>query len=233
MSLLASIIGVLGNATAVLVQLSPLPTFWTIVRKKTTGSFSAQPYLFSLLSGMLWVYYGILIIHHGGIPVITISAISGAFQIFYIALYLWFGSKQQRMKTIGILILLCGAFACVVIISMQFKDKVEPVESVGIVCIISAVLSNAAPLTIMHKVIKTSSVEFMPFTLSLSLFLNGASWLSYALVIKDMYLLIPNSIGVTLGAAQLALYAFFRIRGTKKAKLQGIEVGFQQQVLPQ
>ncbi|MCO5599668.1 hypothetical protein L7F22_053773 [Adiantum nelumboides] len=180
------------------------------MRKKTTGSFSPQPYLFSLLSAMLWTYYGILNLKQGGIPVITISSISAVFQVFYIALYLWFGSKPQRIKTVGIFILLCGAFASIVLVSMRFGEQVEPVVTVGIVCIVSGVLSNAAPLTIMHKVIKTRSVEYMPFALSLCLFLNGSAWLAYALILKDIFLMVPNAIGVSLGAAQIALYAFVK-----------------------
>ncbi|KAI5063081.1 hypothetical protein GOP47_0021628 [Adiantum capillus-veneris] len=210
MLLLPFIVGIVGNVTAILVQLSPLPTFWIIMRKKTTGSYSPQPYLFSLLSGMLWTYYGILNLKHGGIPIITISSISAIFQVNYIALYLWFGSKPQRIKTIGIFISLSGAFASIVLVSMRFGEQVEPIVTVGIVCIVAGVLSNAAPLTIMHKVIKTRSVEYMPFALSLCLFLNGSAWLAYALILKDIFLLVPNAIGVTLGAAQLGVYAFYK-----------------------
>ena len=50
-------------------------------------------------------------------------------------------------------------------------------------------------IVMQHKVIRTSSVEYMPFALSMCLFLNGATWLAYALSIKDVFqLVIPQSI---------------------------------------
>ena len=55
------------------------------------------------------------------------------------------------------------------------------------------VVSWVLGLNLQHKVIRTSSVEYMPFALSLCLFLNGATWLAYALSIKDLFQLV-NSI---------------------------------------
>ena len=45
----------------------------------------------------------------------------------------------------------------------------------------------------MHgKVIKTKSVEYMPFFLSLVSFLNGVCWTSYALIKFDLYVTVSN-----------------------------------------
>ncbi|CAL0317268.1 unnamed protein product [Lupinus luteus] len=68
----------------------------------------------------------------------------------------------------------------------------------------------ASPLTVMAKVIKTKSVKYMPFWLSVANFLNGVCWTTYALIHPfDIYVLISNSIGAFSGLIQLTLYACY------------------------
>uniref|UniRef100_A0A452ZPI6 Uncharacterized protein n=1 Tax=Aegilops tauschii subsp. strangulata TaxID=200361 RepID=A0A452ZPI6_AEGTS len=44
------------------------------------------------------------------------------------------------------------------------------------------------------KVIKTRSVEYMPFVLSLVNFLNGCCWTGYALIKFDLYITVSTTI---------------------------------------
>uniref|UniRef100_A0A453G869 Bidirectional sugar transporter SWEET n=1 Tax=Aegilops tauschii subsp. strangulata TaxID=200361 RepID=A0A453G869_AEGTS len=63
----------------------------------------------------------------------------------------------------------------------------------------------------LHRlVIKTKSVEYMPFLLSLSVFLCGTSWFIYGLLGLDPFIYIPNGCGSFLGLMQLILYAIYR-----------------------
>lgn len=41
-----------------------------------------------------------------------------------------------------------------------------------------------------HKVIKTKSVEYMPFFLSLANFANGAVWTAYGLIKFDKFIVV-------------------------------------------
>ncbi|PON43787.1 SWEET sugar transporter [Trema orientale] len=59
------------------------------------------------------------------------------------------------------------------------------------------------------KVINTKSVEYMPFFLSLTNFLNGSVWTAYALIKFDIYVLVSNGLGALSGALQLILYGYY------------------------
>ncbi|XP_028122525.1 bidirectional sugar transporter SWEET16-like isoform X2 [Camellia sinensis] len=67
-----------------------------------------------------------------------------------------------------------------------------------------------APRDIKRTVIKTTSVEYMPFFLSFFLFLNAGVWSVYALLVKDIFIGVPNAIGFILGSAQLILYLVYK-----------------------
>ncbi|KAI4983703.1 hypothetical protein ZWY2020_025569 [Hordeum vulgare] len=83
----------------------------------------------------------------------------------------------------------------------------------GILCVIFGSAMYASPLAIMGKVIKTKSVEYMPFFLSLVSFLNGVCWTSYALIKFNLY--IANGLDALFG---LVLYACYYKSTPKKDK---------------
>ncbi|GFP92930.1 bidirectional sugar transporter sweet1 [Phtheirospermum japonicum] len=75
----------------------------------------------------------------------------------------------------------------------------------------------ASPLAVMRVVIKTKSVEYMPFLLSLFVFLSATCWLVYGLIGKDIFILVPNALGSVFGAMQLTLYAIYcKMKGENK-----------------
>ncbi|KAJ6376044.1 hypothetical protein OIU77_000920 [Salix suchowensis] len=53
-----------------------------------------------------------------------------------------------------------------------------------------------SPLVAVKKVIKTKSVEFMPFYLSFFSFLASSIWMAYGLLSHDLFLASPNLVGV-------------------------------------
>lgn len=58
--------------------------------------------------------------------------------------------------------------------------------------------------------IRTKSVKYMPFLLSFFLFLNAGVWSVYSVLVKDIYIGVPNAVGFVLGSAQLILYMIYK-----------------------
>ncbi|KAJ4955705.1 hypothetical protein NE237_012488 [Protea cynaroides] len=69
---------------------------------------------------------------------------------------------------------------------------------VGSVCIFFGTLMYAAPLSVMNTCHSFSS---------LTTFANGICWTIYAFIYFDIFIMIPNSLRVVFGLAQLILYA--------------------------
>ncbi|TYH82582.1 hypothetical protein ES332_D02G071700v1 [Gossypium tomentosum] len=85
------------------------------------------------------------------------------------------------------------------------------------------IIMYGSPLAAMKTVVRTKSVEYMPFFLSFFLFLNGGIWAFYALLMHDYFLGVPNGIGCLLGTAQLLLYAIYKnAKPSNNTSLQGL-----------
>ncbi|GLT83819.1 hypothetical protein SLE2022_020890 [Rubroshorea leprosula] len=200
--------GILGNLVSFGVSLAPLPTFYQICKKKTSEGFQSIPYVVSLFSAMLWIYYALL--KKDAILLITINTFCVFIQTFYIFTYFYYAPKKERIVTVK-LILLFNVFGFgVVCLSTLFLEKGLRLRVVGYICMGFALSVFAAPLCIVRKVIKTKSVEFMPIYLSLFLTLGAVMWFFYGLLLKDLNIAIPNVVGFLFGILQMILYAIYR-----------------------
>uniref|UniRef100_A0A0A9HL14 Uncharacterized protein n=1 Tax=Arundo donax TaxID=35708 RepID=A0A0A9HL14_ARUDO len=81
---------------------------------------------------------------------------------------------------------------------------------VGYLSVASLIFMFASPLSIINLVIRTKSLEHMPFYLSLSMFLMSVSFFAYGMLLHDFFIYIPYGIGTILGIIQLLLFAYFR-----------------------
>ncbi|KAF6991414.1 hypothetical protein CFC21_008500 [Triticum aestivum] len=214
-----NIVGIVGNVISFGLFLSPVPTFWRIIKAKDVEEFKPDPYLATLLNCMLWVFYGLPIVHPNSILVVTINGIGLVIESAYLIIFFIYATRNTRLKMLGVLTaeaLFMVAVVAGVLLGAHTHEKRSMI--VGILCVIFGSVMYASPLTIMGKVIKTRSVEYMPFVLSLVNFLNGCCWTGYALIKFDLYITIPNGLGAIFGLAQLILYGCYYRSTPKKGK---------------
>ncbi|CAL5352412.1 unnamed protein product [Camellia sinensis] len=207
---LAFAFGLLGNIISFFVFLSPMPTFYQIFKKKSTEGFQSVPYIVALFSAMLLMYYAFLK-KIDSTFIITINSFGCLVEIIYICVYLFYAPKKIKFKTVKLIGLMLGVFGAILILT-QFlvKKSSTRFHIVGWICLVLSVSVFAAPLCILKQVIRTKSVEFMPFSLSLSLTLNAIMWFFYGLLIKDFNIAIPNVLGFIFGIIQMVLYAIYK-----------------------
>ncbi|KAJ0802619.1 putative SWEET sugar transporter [Helianthus annuus] len=203
-------VGIIGNAIALILFLSPVPTFIQIVKKGAVEQFSPVPYLATFVNCGIWVLYGLPLVHPNSLLVITINGAGLFIETVYLLMFLIYSARKQRIKVLLILlaeIVFVGVLSALVL-TVAHTTKVRS-NIVGSIAIVGNIMMYAAPLSVMKLVITTKSVEYMPFFLSLFSTLNGISWTIYALIRFDPYIVIPNGLGSLLGICQLVLYATF------------------------
>ncbi|GAB4849180.1 hypothetical protein Ancab_003990 [Ancistrocladus abbreviatus] len=204
------IVGIVGNITSFFLFGSPIPTFWRIWKNKSVEEFKFHPYVAAIMNCMFWIFYGAPIVHPDSTLVITINSIGLVLEVAYTIIYFTYTDKKKRMQVILFLLGELMIFAILASVTLKvFHTHKARSNFVGAFCVVFGIILYSSPLTVMVKVIKTKSVEFMPFFLSLAAFSNGLVWAVYALIKFDLYILIGNGIGALLGAAQLILYAIY------------------------
>ncbi|CAI9754397.1 unnamed protein product [Fraxinus pennsylvanica] len=205
------VFGVFGNATGLFLFLAPTITFKRIVMKRSTEQFSGIPYVMTLLNCLLSAWYGLPFISPNNILVSIINGTGAAIESVYVLIFLIFAPKKEKAKIFGLLVVILAVFSVVACVSVFAIHDLHTRKLIcGFAATVFSILMYASPLSVMRMVIKTKSVEFMPFFLSLFVFLCGTSWFIYGLIGKDPFLAVPNGFGCGLGAMQLILYFIYR-----------------------
>ncbi|XP_041001879.1 bidirectional sugar transporter SWEET17-like isoform X4 [Juglans microcarpa x Juglans regia] len=225
-------IGIIGNIISVLMFLSPVGTFWRIIKQRSTEQFESLPYICTLLNSSLWTYYGI--IKAGELLVATVNGFGILVETIYVTLFLIYAPARSKAKTVILVGLLdVGFLAAAILVTRLALQGETRIDAVGFLGAALNIVMYSSPLAVMRTVVTTKSVEYMPFFLSFFLFLNGGTWAFYALLVRDYFLLVPNGSGFLLGTVQLVLYAIYRKPNlSKNVSDHRLEEGWQQQAEP-
>ncbi|XP_075085969.1 bidirectional sugar transporter SWEET2a-like [Nicotiana tabacum] len=205
-SICSNAAGIAGNLFAFILFVSPIPTFKRIVGSKSTEQFSGLPYIYALLNCFICLWYGTPIVSPGIILVFTVNSVGAVFQFVYIIIFIIFAEREKKLKMLGLLLGVFAVFAAVVSISICLFEPPSRQTFVGYLSVISLISMFASPLFIINLVIRTKSVEYMPFYLSLATFLMSLSFFAYGMFKQDPFISVPNGIGGILGVIQLVLY---------------------------
>ncbi|CAB4285516.1 unnamed protein product [Prunus armeniaca] len=217
---LAFVFGLLGNIVSFMVFLAPIPTFYTIYKKKSSKGFQSIPYVVALLSAMLLLYYGVL--KTSAFLIISINGVGCVIEIIYLIFYIVYASKKDKITTMSLILLVnVAAFGLVTAVTVFLLGEAKRISAVGWMCAVFNIAVFAAPLSIMRQVIRTNSVEYMPFSLSFFLTLCATMWFFYGLFTKDYYIALPNVLGFLLGVVQMILYLTYKNSGKNDAENKG------------
>ncbi|XP_011070355.1 bidirectional sugar transporter SWEET7 [Sesamum indicum] len=219
-----TVVGIIGNVIALILFLSPVPTFYRIWKKRSVEQYSPIPYLATFINCGLWVLYGLPLVHPHSTLVVTINGTGFVIEILYLSLFLIFSDSKKRLRLVVIVVAECIFVAALALLVLTLVHTTKLRSAIiGSICMVGNIMMYASPLAVMKLVIRTRSVEYMPFFLFLFSFLNGVSWTAYALIRFDPFIVAPNGMGTVLGLAQLILYATFykstkRIMAERKAQ---------------
>ncbi|WJX34061.1 Bidirectional sugar transporter sweet1 [Trifolium repens] len=204
------LLGICGNASALFLFLAPVITFKRIIVNKSTEKFSGIPYVMTLLNCLLSAWYGLPFVSPHNLLVSTVNGAGAAIEIIYVLIFIIFAPKKEKLKIFGLFTAVLSVFSIVVFVSLFALHGTPRKVFCGFAASIFSVIMYGSPLSIMRLVIKTKSVEFMPFFLSLFVFLCGTSWFIFGLLGRDPFIAVPNGLGSVLGAMQLILYFIYR-----------------------
>ncbi|KAL2922933.1 Bidirectional sugar transporter SWEET17 [Bienertia sinuspersici] len=225
MQSIISVFGFLGTTLSFMQYISPAPTFYRIVKNKSTEEFESLPYICTVLNSSLWTYYGII---KPDYFVCGVNGFGTVVEAIYVLLFIKYSTPNNKAKTAMMAgILNVGVVGGAIVLTYFGLHSNIRTQIVGLLCLVPMVVMYASPLAVLETVIKTKSVEYMPFGLSFILVLAGAAWTIYAILVHDYILGVPNGIGFVFGTIQLIVYYIYRnYKGSQINLLHGtIEEG--------
>lgn len=217
------------------------PTFYKIIKKKSTDGFQSIPYVVALFSSMIWIYYATL--KTNATLLITINVVGCVIETLYISIYIAYAPKNIKVFNLHPKIVDCFmneersqfwtnfvtqfwtnfvGFWVIALTTHYLAEGPTRAQILGWICLVISVSVFVAPLSIMvhnlkpnflhmvelvewcdsnkldliflyamqKTVIRTKSVEFMPFGLSFFLSLSAVMWFFYGLLKKDIYVAV-------------------------------------------
>ncbi|KAK1431393.1 hypothetical protein QVD17_07851 [Tagetes erecta] len=224
-SILHTVFGVFGNATGLFLFLAPTITFHRIITNKSTEEFSGVPYVMTLLNCLLSAWYGLPFVSENNTLVTIINGVGTVIEGFYVLVFVMYATKKEKMKVAWLVVFVVVAFSTVALVSIFALVGETRRCFCGFAAAVFSVIMYASPLSIVRTVITTKSVEFMPFFLSLFVFLCGTSWFIFGLLGNDPFLYVCNGFGSVLGALQLILYAIYKDNPGEKDEKQAVDKG--------
>ncbi|KAI5072343.1 hypothetical protein GOP47_0012449 [Adiantum capillus-veneris] len=199
-------LGILGNIASVSFFLSSAPTIIKIVRCKSSGGISGDLYVFKLFNCMLWCLYGLPYVHPHDLWVVITNSFGCTFALIYIGTYLSFATTKEKVSLVWKLGATLASFVTlVVLLVLLSKTRGQRILAVGV---LSAIVSSGMHLTLLSQcrmAIQSRDKKFLHPTESLAAFVKGAIWTAYGLVNLDIFILIPNGVGIIIGVIQVAL----------------------------
>ncbi|XP_076915133.1 bidirectional sugar transporter SWEET16-like [Bidens hawaiensis] len=215
------VVGILGNIISILTFFSPIAQFRQIVKRKSAENYNGTPYVATLLSCSLWILYGLLD-PDDGLLIFTTNAAGAAMQALYLVILFIYSTKEKRVQYFGFVILDIVFFGIVLAFTLVAFGESSRRTFTGVLCATFTTMMYVAPLAalvrfyiilvdrIVRTTIKTKSVEYMPILLVFALFLNGCVWLTFALLVTDIFVIVPNALGILLGTIQFIFYLKFK-----------------------
>ncbi|XP_039139092.1 bidirectional sugar transporter SWEET15-like [Dioscorea cayenensis subsp. rotundata] len=112
---------------------------------------------------------------------------------------------------IWIMILDVGLFSHIPLLTLLLWRGEERIHVLGWIYLICLTITSAVlPLSTIWQVIKTRSVNRMPFYDPLLTTVGAALWLAYGLLMKNIKIAVPNALSLMFGVIQMAVYVVYK-----------------------
>ncbi|CAH2071006.1 unnamed protein product, partial [Thlaspi arvense] len=126
-------------------------TFVRIVIKKSVEDYSPVPYLATLINCMVWVLYGLPMVHPNSTLVVTINGAGVLIETVFITIFFIFCDRKKRRLMIAAILAVEAVFVAVLTVLVFTLEHTtnKRTMSVGIVCCVFNVMMYASPLSVM------------------------------------------------------------------------------------
>ncbi|KAF2313485.1 hypothetical protein GH714_011213 [Hevea brasiliensis] len=146
-----NVVGIFGRKHhRTLLVLIASANFYSNIEEKGSGAVLSGPIPCTLINCMVWVLYGLPMVHPNSLLVITINGSGTFIEFLYIILFIIYSDKKKRVKLLLIVLveLIFIAALTILVLTLAHTTKKRSM-TVGFVCICFNIMMYASPLSVM------------------------------------------------------------------------------------
>lgn len=204
---ICDIIGWIGTAIGIGLNISPIILFWKVLRKIEKKDIIPESMLiFNILCSLLWATYWLR-------KVVFVACFSSSvgtiLSIIFSIVYLYVTFEDSIFK------FLVAAFIDLDICAQLYYILVyivPDVEYIGTVAMVVNIINYAAPGQNILKVIKEGDYKLIPIVTTLFGAACSLSWLSFGILKRDINCIVPNSLGMVFSVVNISIWTIFYLK---------------------
>ena len=208
----STIFGWVGTALALYFYIAPIVPFLKVIKGEMTWKQSPGVLLLcSFLNCILWSDYGLIT---NQFLLYLANGLGGTITLIYITIFLIHVADRKVLLSLFYnFFLIC----CIVEIYFVFYYLV-PFKVTGIIANVFNVLMYAAPGEKIYQICKGASYQLIPIWSTIGGTACSTSWMCYGIYQKDIYVVIPNALGVLASIVQIVIFIIYRKKQKNKAQ---------------
>uniref|UniRef100_A0A1Q3FRV8 Sugar transporter SWEET1 n=1 Tax=Culex tarsalis TaxID=7177 RepID=A0A1Q3FRV8_CULTA len=208
-----------GNVAAIVTVLQMFSGCFVcndIRRKGSSDGFSPMPFIGGCALTVLFLQHALLM---GDPAMIKANVVGFGISAVYAAFFLLYTPREGSgradfWKQVG----MSTALTVALLAYAQMENPAVVEDRFGLIVTILMLMLIAQPLFGLPEIMRKKSVEGLPFAMILSGTIVGFMWLLYGIILNNMFVILQNLAGVTLSGVQLALFAIYPSKDSKKKK---------------
>merc|ERR550537_768806 len=206
--------------SSVNLTLSPLRAIWRIQQEKDTLTYAPYCFFCVAVCGLQWCAYGtfaFLVTSNYGFLILVYSNVLGVIMgTYYVYTYWCNMTDKYRKKQFMDCCYAAGAIYAFEATVVPSTSHARALLIVGTLSACMSVLVSCAPLAELKTIVKTKDASAIPSDIVCASFMASILWLACAVLLHDLWILVPNIAGLILGGFQMFLLVLF---GAKEPQL--------------
>ena len=201
----------LGTIMGIGLGITPIVPFIGIIRgKENVRIFPESMIFFNILCPHLWCTYWI----RQAVFIPFFSAIVGlSLGLIFSTIYIYFYLGKSTTKW---LLALVGQFAIVSGVHYILLYVLPSYHYIGFPAMLVGVFTSIAPAQNVLTVIRKRDYKLIPICSTVFGSLCSFFWLSFGIMLKDVYNIIPNAICLTLNLTNTCIWLYFYLNRNKR-----------------
>uniref|UniRef100_A0A1I7TQ81 Sugar transporter SWEET n=2 Tax=Caenorhabditis tropicalis TaxID=1561998 RepID=A0A1I7TQ81_9PELO len=205
------VLSISAITTTIALFFCGIPICMQIRRQGAVGDISGVPFLMGFLGGSFWLRYGFLKMDY---TMIIVNVVGVSFMASYCIFFLYYSLPK---KTFSLQLTLVVSTVTGMVVWIALKPNID---YLGVICMTFNIMNFGAPLAGLGVVLKNREVSTLPLPMCVANFLVSSQWCLYGNLVADIYIIIPNGIGMFLAIVQLSLFIVLPIRENEKSPLE-------------